>query len=71
MEQNLHFQTLKEESEKLYEENIKKLRVKNKILLNYILCNFDVDSFKFSKIDFETCFKIRNNLILSLSNFLE
>ncbi len=71
MEQDLHFQTLQEESEKLYEEKIKNMKIKNKILLNYMLYNFDVDSFKFTKIDFETTFKIRNNLILSLSFLLE
>lgn len=65
------YHQLKAESEKLKCEKIDKLSFRSRNLINYILFNYDLNILEMKNKDFNMTFEIRNNLILTLANFLE
>jgi hypothetical protein len=65
------YEKLKLESDNFKELKFKNLPLKQQILINYVLSNFDIGILELKDKNFDFCFKIRNNLILSLSDILE
>jgi hypothetical protein len=66
-----HYDKLKNESDKIKNFHCDKLNQKSCFMINYILFNFDLNILKIDKKDYDTCFEIRNDLILTLSKLLE
>lgn len=66
-----YYDKLKFESDNFKNEKLTKLSYKTQNIINCIIFNFDINILKLKNKNFETCFEIRNDLILTLSNLLE
>jgi hypothetical protein len=66
----IQYDKLKMDSNNLKDEKCKNLSYRNKNLVDYLLFNFDMNVLKIKDKNIEMCFKIRDDLILSLANFL-
>jgi hypothetical protein len=65
------YDNFRSESENFKNSKINGLSIEHQSLINYVLLNFDISVLEFKDKNFDFCFKLRNNLILSLSNYLE